>query len=250
MGFMDMFSGRNQQQPQQPQQMPQQQGQQQQGNQGGMQGPGTIPGQNQQQGNSNGQETQNTLAPFTKLWENPKQGEQGVAPKFQLDPTMLNDISGSMKFLDGMNPQILQAVQQGDANGIIQMVEYVARNVYKTGLQHNSALTDTFVNAHSKFNSKDIAPQVRGQLVSQELAKIPNYNNPAVKTTVDRVAQQVQRQNPEASPAEVAEMTRGYFTAAMSAMGFGGEQGQQNQPGSSQGQEPDWVKWLQTGKAV
>lgn len=261
MGFMDMFKpaaptnqpqngGNNNQQQYQNNNNNNQQGNNNGGN-GNMQGPGTMPGQNQQgQGNQNNgsNDNQDPLAAYSKLWENAAGGNSEVAPVFNLDPKILNDVTSTQKFTEGVNPELVQRATSGDMNAMMEVINSVAQNAYKASLSHGSHLTGKFVEARSAYDSRKTAPQVKSQLVSQALSSMPNYNHPAVKKQVDSVAEGIQRQNPDATPDQVAKMTKEYFTAMMMATGLipasNQGNGNGNQGQGQQGVSTDWENWL------
>lgn len=253
MGFMDMFKqgSQQQQQPQgqqqnqnQGQQMPNGQTMQQQGQQAGSQGPGAMPGQNSQGG---GQGNNDPLAAYSKLWDNSSNGNPSAPPSFVLDPKVLKEASGSIKFTEGLDPELMQRATSGDMNAFMEVINAVAQNTYRTSLEHGSTLTDRFVGARSQYDSKQFAPQVKNQLVTQELSSIPNYSHPAVRKQVDMVAEGMQRQNPDASPAEVAKMVKDYFQAVMMATGMAPQNSGANNgqgQGASATPSTDWAEWL------
>ncbi len=246
--FGNFFKPQQQQQNQQQgqgQQAPNgQQGQNQQSNQQTVQGPGTMPGS---QGHPDGQGEVNPLDSYAKLWENPAGAGPSSPPVFNLDPNTLNSAAASMKFLEGMPPELMQRVQAGDPQAIMEMVTFATQNAYKSSLQHSSMLTDKFVGAYSAYDKKQFAPQVKSQMVGQELSKIPNYSHPAVKAQVDMIAEQMQRQHPDASPEEVANHVKSYMKASLAAMGLismdGGQQGMQGQTKSA---ATDWDAWIRS----
>lgn len=237
MGIMDMFKSGSQQQPQQQQQQqkPQMNNQQQQDQ------------NNQQNGKMAGsqQEPTDPLAAYSKMWDNAAGAETTAPPSFTLDPKVLGEASSQIKFTEGINPELMQRATNGDMSAMVEMMNAVAQNTYRTALSHGSTLTDRFVGARSAYDSKQMTPHIKNQLLTQELQGIQGYSHPAVKKTLDTVAQQVQRQNPDASPAEVAKMTKEYFTAMMSVTGMSPGGSQQNgQGGAQMPQEMDWESWL------
>lgn len=159
----------------------------------------------------------NPLDAYAKLWDTANTAPE-AAPVFNLDPKVLNDVSGSMDFAKSVPPEMMQKAMAGDYQSMIQIMNHVGQQSYKAALAHGSNLTDKFVDSRLKFDMKNVGTQVKSALAENEMASIPNYNHPAVKNEVKRIANQMQKQNPDASPAEIAMATKEYFTTVYSAI--------------------------------
>lgn len=255
MGVMDFFSGRSQPAAPQQQQNNQQNNQQQQNpNSGTVQNNVAPNGNNQQTQNdlNNGKmagttnEPANPMDQYSKLWENAT-NQQDTPPQFQLDPKVLQDVSGKMSFTDGVPQELMQRATSGDMTALVEMMNFVGQNAYKMSLQHGSALTDRFVAARSDFDSKSLAPKVKGELTNAALSNLPNFNHPVVKQQLRDTANRLQAQNPDASPQQIADMAKQYISDLASAIG-GNQNNQQgsgqNSNGSAQQNETDWDAYL------
>lgn len=180
----------------------------------------------------------NPLDVYAKLWDTTDKAPE-AAPVFNLDPKVLDQVSGTLDFTKSVSPELLQKATTGDMQAMMQVMNHVGQQSYKAALAHSSSLTDKFVESRSKFDFKGIGAQVKSELASNAMSSIPNYNHPAVKTEVTRIAQAMQKQNPEASPEEIATATKEYFTNVYAAINPASpDQSKQ------QAAEQDWDKFF------
>ena len=181
----------------------------------------------------------NPLDAYAKLWETSSNAPE-AAPNFNLDPTVLDQVSGTLDFTKSVSPELLQKATTGDMAAMMQVMNHVGQQSYKAALAHGSSLTGKFVDSRSKFDLKGIGSQVKTELAASAMSSIPNYSHPAVKTEVNRIAQAMQKQNPDASPEEIATATKDYFTNVYAAINpQAPTQEQQNQA-----TEVDWDKFF------
>ena len=185
---------------------------------------------------------QNPLDVYKKMFENAAQGQEMEAPKFSLDPKVVGDVSRKMDFTRGVNPEILQKATSGDVNALLDIIKTVGQNSYRAALEHNTALTDTFINQRSDYESKKIDSGVKRQLTSSALSSTPNYQHPVVKAELNRIASQFAAANPDSSPQEVAEAARKYIDDLQSALNPSA--GKTASGGGEDGGEMDWSKYL------
>lgn len=196
--------------------------------------------------NSNGkmpgtdQEPVNPLDAYSKMFDNAAKNSDIQAPTFNLDPKVVDEVAGKMNFTQNLNPEIVQKAMQGDARAFMQAIQSASQAAYKAAIQHNTSLTDTFINQRSEYEKKQIDNGVHKQLTSQALSSAPNFSHPVIKQELNRVADQFSRANPDASPIEVAEAAKKYITDLSSALN------PTTSTSSNQGKEAemDWTKYL------
>lgn len=181
----------------------------------------------------------NPLDVYAKLWETTDKAPE-AAPVFNLDPKVLDQVSGTLDFTKAVSPELMQKATSGDMQAMMQVMNHVGQQSYKAALAHSTSLTDKFVDSRSKFDLKGIGAQVKSELATNAMSSIPNYSHPAVKTEVNRIAQAMQKQNPEATPDEIATATKEYFTNVYAAINPSAPTQEQQQ----QGQEVDWDKYF------
>ncbi len=195
-----------------------------QNNAGTNQGGATVPGENQN--GSQGDGGQNTGQPkaephpmdrFGKLFDNSAKPEE--APKFALDGKTLDDVAKSQDFYKGIDPELMARAQSGDVQAMQQMNALAMQNMYKTVLQHGGTLNERFVSAREEFGNKGFSGRVKSELTAAQMAEHPAMKNPVVKRQLNATAEQFAKQHPDASPAEIKQMTMDYFKELGSLFG-------------------------------
>jgi len=190
-----------------------QQGNQQQANTGNGNGTPTATLPN----NANGQQAPaDPLAPFAKMYDTVAQ--QDTAPQFALDEKALSTAASSLDFMKGIDPQLKERAMTGDATAIMELIAHGSRQAYQHALSHSSTLTGKFTDAREAYNSKSFSGKVRNELTVNALTGTPNYSHPVVRKELIRVSKEIQAQNPDASPQEVADQARQYLTEISGAL--------------------------------
>lgn len=183
----------------------------------------TMPtGQNADFGNPNDQSNQqqqkanDPLAPFGKMFDNNENTDK--APNFTMDDKILGDVAKSQDFMRGVDPSLVQRATSGDTVALMQMMNEVGRNAYKASLSHAGKLTESFVSAREGYNEKGFSNKVRGELTVNALTGTPNFKNPVVRKQLTMIADNLQKQHPDAPPEEIAQMSRDYITELSKAI--------------------------------
>lgn len=152
-----------------------------------------------------------------KMWENAPT-DLDKAPQFILDDAALDGATKQLDFTKGLDPAVLEAVGRGDAKAIQQMIAHTSAQAYRTAMQHSSTLTGRFTEAREAYRDKSFGSKVRGELTAEALADTPNYSHPVVRKQLTQVATQLQLQHPDASPKEIAKMSKDYLFQLTDAM--------------------------------
>ena len=200
---------------------------------------------NNPSGNGNNQNSQqpketNPLDSFSKMWDNPG-SEADTPPAYALDPKVLTDIAGKQDFMQGIDPELMTKAQSGDVQSMFQVMQAMSRGVYARSLEHGGMLTDKFVGAREAHSGKGLGGRVRKELTEHALSDTPNYQHPVVRKQLNQVAEQLQRQHPDASPKEIANMAKSYITELASALNPKDETATKQKPGAQT--ETDWDKY-------
>lgn len=184
-------------------------------NQNSQTGPNNQPPAN----NQNAQPAQpvNPLDSFSKMWDNPST-EADTPPAFNLDPKQLGDIASKQDFMQGIDPELMTKATSGDVNAMMQLMNKVAQGAYAKSLEHGGMLTDKFVGARETHSSKGLGGRVRQELTQHALSDTPSYQHPVVRKQLTQIAEQLQRQNPDASPQEIAKQAKDYLNELVSAI--------------------------------
>lgn len=156
------------------------------------------------------------LAPFAKMYDVSETAE--TAPQFNLDAAALSTASKGMDFMRGLDPAVLQRAQTGDSTAIMEMMAHGNRQAYELAMSHSATLSNKFTDAREAFNNKGFAGKVKGELTMNALTNSPNFSHPVVRKELIRVSREIQQQNPDASPQEVADQAKQYLTEISGAL--------------------------------
>lgn len=206
----------------------------------GVQGMGGQPGEGQMPGTN--QTPANPLDAYKKMFDNAS-NTGTTAPEFKLDPEVLSKVSSGMDFTRGVNPELLQKATSGDVNSLMEIIKAVGQNAYRASIEHNTALTGTYLDQRSTFDQGRVQGNVRQQLTQAELAQTPNYEHPVIKNELNRIASQYARANPDASPQSIAKAAQNYINELYSAMNPQQQGGDSSNAGGGDG-NVDWTKYL------
>lgn len=184
----------------------------------------------------------NPLDVYKNMFDTSKNAAaEDVAPAFKLDDKVLSEVSGKLQFASGVNPELMQRAQGGDVNALIEMMNVVAQNAYKAAISHGTALTDTHLNSRAEYEKKTLGSKVKEQLISSQLADVPNANHPVVKAELARIASMLAKQNPDASAEQIKTEAVRYLKEVQAAMNPTTES-QQTQ--KTAGEVDDWEAFL------
>ena len=185
---------------------------------------------------------ENPLDSYKKMFDNANNSSELQAPSFKIDSKVLNDVSSKMDFTRGINQEVLNKATSGDASALMDIIKTVGQNAYKASLEHNTALTDTYLSQRGEFDKKSLEKGVKSQLTSEALSNAPNYNHPVVKAELNRIASQFAAANPDSNPQEIAKAAQKYISDLQSALNPSDPN--KNSDGSDKPEEMDWSKYL------
>ena len=165
--------------------------------------------------NSPAKTDENPLDLYAKMFQNAATASDIQAPSFSLDPKIIADVSSKMNFTQGINPELVQKANSGDAAAMIELIQEVGRNSYRAALEHTTKLTDTHLNQRADFDSKKLAKGVKQQLTSDALSSSDNanLNHPVVRAELNRIAQSfaASPEYADASPQQIAAAAKKYM---------------------------------------
>lgn len=151
------------------------------------------------------------LAFYNNMYTPGKEDEANKPPVFALDDKALDGAVGQIDFYKGLDPEIKQQAEAGDGKAIMAMMDYGNKQAYRHAMQHSSHLTGKFTEARLGFENKGFGSKVRGELTSNALEDTPGFKSPAVRKQLTIVATDFQRQFPEKTPKEIADMSKKYL---------------------------------------
>jgi len=158
----------------------------------------------------------NPLDAYSKLWES--SAKTDTPPALNLDSKVLDEVSGSLDFTAGVPQEIMQKALSGDSKAILDIMKQVSQRAYREALHHSTSLTDKYLGARSAHDLSKVQGKVRSELTSNALSAIPNAQHPAIQHQLRVVAEQMQAQNPDAQPADIAKAAQQYVLDLASAL--------------------------------
>ena len=182
----------------------------------------------------------NPLDAYKTMLDNAGKSSDIQAPSFKLDPKTLGEVSSSMDFTKGLNPELMQKALGGDAKSLLDVIQAVGRNSYSASLEHATALTETHLGQRAAFDQSRVDRGVKQQLTSSHLSSVANYDHPVVKAELNRVANQYASSNPDASPQQVAQAAQKYIQDLQQAMNPSTSAAET----AAKSGEMDWSKYL------
>lgn len=246
MSFLQGILGnRQQEQPnQQAQQPPNVQQTQKQVGQSGAQ----IPKNQAEQGATNDPNTmQSPLDAYASLFDNSASGQNELqAPRFQLAPEAISKAADSLDFLSDLPEELLSEIQQGKPQAFLAAINHVGRKAYSTAISHQSHLTDRFSEANRQYEDKTLGSKIKSHLTQNSVQGLPEaQSHPVVRDSIKRIAQDLQKHHPDASPEQLVQMAKDYYVNI--AKSIAPDSFAANQQQKSQGQGAiDWDSYITT----
>lgn len=180
---------------------------------------------------------------YTKNSPDPEQ-----APTFSLDEAALGKVVGAQNFTADISDEDIQKIQGGDWGHLKTLMNKVGQGAYKAALQHGSTLTDKYVGARFDHEGKSFDSRVKKNSVDQAMSGLPNYNNPAVKSHLNDIANRLQRQHPDASPSDIAQEAQRLLMEI--ANGVNPENTPEAKKAKEKAGKVDWEQWLQQDSQI
>lgn len=172
--------------------------------------------QQQQQQQQQTEEPKNPLDAYDEIFKKASEASnEDEIPNFALDESVVDEVAGKLNFLD---PELLARAKEGDAEAMIALIQKSSQKAYRAGLQHSVALTNTHLKSRDAVYSKTLGKGVKQTLVSQAIADIPNANHPVIQRELSRIAADIAKENPDATPQQIAKEAKRYFAEIHSVM--------------------------------
>lgn len=186
------------------------------------------------------------LAQFSKLWENEptKEGDnQNPAPVTAVTQEQLQKVMGKLDLTSAVTPEQMTAIAAGGeeaTKAMMQMMNTVAQQTMIQSTLVTSKLTEKAIEAAVAQQTKAIEVQTRAQAVkSHAVDTNPIFKNPAVAPIVAATQEQLIQKFPQATPAEITEMTQSFILA----MGKEFAPAVEADPTATTGENTDWTKF-------
>lgn len=212
---------------------------------------GNVPGQANQvpQGSNDPNNQQSPLDAYADLFKpqdpTKAQSTHPEAPKFALDPKIVDQAASGMDFIAQLPPEIQEKIRSGDPSALMEAINHVGRNSYKAAITHMSSLTDRFVDLRSKHDQTNLGSAVQNHLIRNTVDTQFANANPVARDSLKWVSDKMREAFPDATPAWIAEQAPKFFVEMAKAIDPKAfqQQAAPNQQGQNNG-GVNWGDWL------
>jgi hypothetical protein len=153
----------------------------------------------------------NPLDKYAELFNNASKANPTKAPEFTVDGKVVNEVAGTLDFMTGLPPEVLEKAKTGDAASLFEAIQHAGRQAYVHAIQHNSMLTGKFVDQRSSYDLNQVGTRVRSELTHNALNNGDIPLHPLQRAELKRIAEQLQAAHPDAPAADIAQQARTYL---------------------------------------
>lgn len=183
---------------------------------------GTAPNGTVPAGDYNSQAEQSPLAEFQDLWkDDPTKKQDPATPITSASPEDINKSMQKLDFSNVITPQNLTAIGQGGEaaqKAFVETLNSFGRTLMTQATVVNNTITQRAVSDAVTSYAAKLPQTLRDQTSAVHLADSnPLFNNPAVKPIMEATRSQLLEKFPNATPAQITEMTNNYITAVSQA---------------------------------
>lgn len=200
-------------------------------------------------------ETKSPLEPYANLWNNVVQDNKNappsLVPQFNIDQAKLAETVGKMDFTQGISQELLSKAMSGsDPASLVAVMNNMVQAAYVQGLNTQTGLVKEAFTRHADTLTNHILPTTVQGIVRQASTTMPDYMaSPAIAPLVGAINEMFARQHPNATPAQIADHTKGYLkTLGMEVLKNEGmvvsAPSKAQIPGLGNQPEVDWSAWL------
>ena len=189
------------------------------------------------------------LAEFSGLWDTPVnkgEGEDKSKQSFDLKPEDVKAAVEKINFTQTLNADTLARISAGGeeaAKAFAESLNQVAQSVMSQTMMVSQKLANKAVEDALAAQQSKLPGLVRDQNTSATVFESnPLFKDPAVRPVIDATRQQLQLKYPEASPAQIADMTKNYVLAMSKA--FNPTVVTPSNPFEQSSDSTDWEKFL------
>lgn len=172
-------------------------------------------------------------AALMELFSAKPAGEEGSAPELNLTHDILANATKNMNFMRGVSEEQMQAVQSGDTNALMSIIQTVGRNAYENAMLDSTGLAGKFAGQRSDYAAQQAAKGIRSHVIESQV-EVENLS-PAAQTVFRQLASKVAERNPSATANEVKAQATALLQQMAQEFSFKGKE--QSAP-----VEDDWSK--------
>lgn len=135
-----------------------------------------------------------------------------------MTPEAVQALTEGLDFTSAISSETLSALKEGNVEALLTAFNDMSKKAYLTALQHSGALADNVLDTRLSGLAKDLPSNISSILTRNQLKATPAFDNPVVRQAMNDTASRILKVHPDASPAEVAEQTKDYFTELAKAL--------------------------------
>ena len=189
-------------------------------------------------------EAKGPLDNFNFLVQNKPADDGNGPPAIKIDkaaqaltPETLNKLVGQLDFTQHISQDSIEKLRNGDSSGMMNAFNEMLRAAVGQAAQLNANLGDMVMDNRLTSFQDGLRSNIRAELTAQEQSTIPGYENPVVQESLKGIADRIRQAHPDASPKEVAAMSREYFISLASVLNPDSKTPEKNVPST------DWIEF-------
>lgn len=184
------------------------------------------------------------LDQYKELWEPVSTEGAPDTSSAQLDPAKLQEVIAKSNFSNSIPQETLAAITQGGegaTEAFANAMNSVAQNVMQQTILATHKMNEQAISKVNESWEAKLPSLMKQQSLTDNLAtENPIFNNPAVKPVIEAAKSMLAVKNPDATTAELAQMTKDYVAAMTSAF-------TPAPPAAPDAQvDTDWNKYMQS----
>lgn len=187
------------------------------------------------------------LDAFADIWNTTNNGQQGQ-PLFNVSHDKMMEAARNQNFVNGVSKELTDKVAAGGpeaVQAILEIVNFATQNTYAQSAYAGTKLIEGALDKGKFARSSDVDNRFKTLSVSNTLqSENPVFSNPAAKPMLDMIQQNMMLKYPNASPAELANLSKQYLGSFVDAFKAPETQQQQQQQANAK-QGEDWNLFFQ-----
>jgi len=161
------------------------------------------------------------LDSFKDIWQTPTTSSATADPWSQpmvtMDQAQLSDKIKSIDFTRSIDPARAQAALNGDPAALMEIINGATRNAFEMSLQMNAASLNAAGNTMGERVKSYMPEAYRTEQLKSAPVSNPILEHPSAQPLLQATRQQIARQNPNLSVAQVNAKAEQYFADFSSA---------------------------------
>jgi hypothetical protein len=184
---------------------------------------------------------------FKDIWQTPANAtpaDPWSTPVLSVDPAQIQERVKTIDFTRSIDPARAQAALGGDPNALMEIINSATRNAFEMSLQMNAASVNAAGNTLGERVKNYMPEAYKQQQLQSAPVSNPVLEHPSAQPLLQATRQQIARQNPTLSVAEVNKRAEQYFSDFSAAFTQNSPAGRQATEATQRGaQADDFSNW-------